>query len=384
MSQVITSTKALSALCKRLSSVDYVTVDTEFIREKTFWPHLCLVQVAGPEEAVAIDPLADGIDLTPLFDLLNNPKVLKVFHAARQDLEIFYHLTGKVPGPMFDTQVAAMVCGFGDAVGYENIVSKLTGGRIDKSSRFTDWSRRPLTNKQINYALADVTHLRKVYDKLRKMLDENGRAGWLDEEMAVLTDPATYEPHPEDAWKRIKGRGNKPRLLAVLREVAAWRDREAMRRDLPRNRLVRDEALLEIVHHTPSTPEELARTRGLGRGLAEGPQGKEILAAVERGLSQPEDQLPEVPSKPALPGKIGPVVDLLKVLLKMRCQDEGVAAKLVASSDDLELVAAFGEEADVRALRGWRRDLFGEDALRVRAGKVGFKVQNRRLKLIKL
>ncbi|MCW8862238.1 MAG: ribonuclease D [Rhodospirillales bacterium] len=380
---VITNSKVLANLCKRLSEATFVTVDTEFLREKTFWPHLCLVQVAGPDDVAAIDPLADGIDLTPLFDLLSNPKVLKVFHAARQDLEIFHHMTGKVPAPMFDTQVAAMVCGFGDSVSYETLVNRLAKGKIDKSSRFTDWSHRPLSTKQINYALADVIHLRPIYEKLKRKLDESGRAGWLDEEMAVLMDPVTYEQPPENAWKRIKGRGHKPRVLGILREVAAWRESEAQSRDIPRNRMLRDEALLEIAHHTPKTVDDLARIRGLGRGLAEGANGQLILKAVARGLALKDDELPDAPVRPDLPGNIGPVIDLLKVFLKMKCQDNEVASKLVATSDDIEQIAGLGKDADVAALHGWRYEMFGKEALDMRAGKIGIVIEGKRLKTIK-
>ncbi len=380
---MISDSPSLAAFCERLSRAEYITVDTEFMREKTYWPILCLVQVAGPDEARAIDPLAPGIDLTPLFDLLANPKILKVFHAARQDVEIFLHRAGAIPAPMFDTQVAAMVCGFGDAVGYETLVSQLARARIDKSMRFTDWSLRPLTEKQVQYALADVTHLRVAYEKLVRKLEQNGRIAWLAEEMAELTAPETYRVPFEECWRRLKPRSTSPRFLNVLRELAAWREREAQERDLPRQRVVRDETLTEIAAHHPATVAELARTRGLGKGLVEGKMGQAILEAVARGLAMPEDQAPTPPDRVELPRGLGPVVDLLKVLLKMKCDEHGVASKLVANVADIEAIAA-DDNANVPALHGWRRDLFGEDALLLKHGRLGlgFCTDGRRLRLV--
>ena len=378
---MISDTARLEAFCEGLAGASFVTVDTEFMREKTYWPQLCLVQVAGPDDARVIDALAPGIDLESLFALFADTSVLKVFHAARQDLEIFYHLAGRLPAPVFDTQVAAMVCGFGDSVGYETLIAKLTKARVDKSSRFTDWTLRPLRERQIAYALSDVTHLRTAYGKLEKKLAANGREGWLDEEMAVLTAPETYAMDPDQAFRRIKTRGANARFLAVLREVAAWREREAQRRDLPRQRVLRDEALVEIAHHTPSTVAELARTRGLGRGMAEREAGAALLDAVRRGLAVPEKDRP-IPTARAdspLPRGLGPVSDLLKVLLKMTCEESGVARKLVASSADLELIAAFGEDAKVPALNGWRREVFGDAALKLRAGETALAAAGNRL-----
>ena len=379
---MITDTRALAELCGRLGACDYVTIDTEFMREKTYWPILCLVQVAGPDEARIIDALADGIDLSPLFDLLADETVLKVFHAARQDLEIFHHLSGRLPVPVFDTQVAAMVCGFGDSVGYEALVTKLVGAKIDKGSRFTDWTLRPLSGRQIDYALADVIHLRPAYEKLAQKLHGNGRESWLEEEMAVLANPATYDGEPSQAFRRIKTRSADARTLAVLREVAAWREKECQRLDVPRNRVLRDEALVEIAHHTPSNPEQLARTRGLGARLAKGDRGRQLLNAVKKGLAVPEGERPEPKLKPQLPRGIGPVSDLLKVLLKMKSEDSDVASKLLASAADIELIAAFGEQADVRALKGWRREVFGDDALKLRSGEVSMTIKGKKIKLI--
>ncbi len=379
----ITTTEDLDAFCTRLREAEYITVDTEFMREKTFWPKLCLVQVAGPDEAAIIDPMAPGIDLKPLFDLMVEPGVLKVFHAARQDVEIFVHLTGQVPKPIFDTQVAAMVCGFGESVGYETLISKLAGARVDKSSRFTDWAQRPLTDRQLQYALSDVTHLRPAYERLKRKLDKTDRAHWLEEEMAVLTDPATYTVEPEEAWRRLKVRTDKPRFLAVLREVAAWREREAQRKDMPRSRVLRDEALLEIAAHAPTSVDDLARTRGLGRSVAEGRWGVELLAAVQRGLDLPASDCPAVEPRVEPPPGLAPIVDLLRVLLKMRCEDQQVAPKLVANGGDLEAIAA-DDEADVPALKGWRRELFGEDAIALKHGRMALAIEKKRVKLVPL
>lgn len=379
---LITTTEDLHAFCERLKGAEFITVDTEFMRERTFWPKLCLVQVANMDEAAAIDPLAEGMDLQPLFDLLDASETVKVFHAARQDLEIFHYLMGHLPAPVFDTQVAGMVCGFGDQVGYETLVARLTRARLDKGSRFTDWSLRPLSQRQIDYALSDVTHLRQVYAKLKKRVDASGRGGWLEEEMATLCDTATYEPEPLEIFRRIKTRNGNGRFLAVLREVTAWREHEARNRDVPRNRILRDESLVEIAHHTPSTTEDLARTRGLGRKLAEGTAGDQILAAVARGLAVPDNECPEPEGKRDVPRGVAPVADLLKVLLKMKCDKEDVAQKLVASSADVDRIAADGENADVRALHGWRRQLFGEDALRLRNGELSLAISGRKVVLV--
>ncbi|HEY4636170.1 MAG TPA: ribonuclease D, partial [Rhodospirillales bacterium] len=343
---------------------------------------LCLVQLAGPDEARAVDALAPGIELKPLFELLANERVLKVFHAARQDLEIFHHLSGRLPTLVFDTQVAAMVCGFGDAVGYETLIAKLTKAHVDKGSRFTDWSLRPLSERQVAYALNDVVLLRPAYEKLRNKLHANGREAWLEEEMATLNAPVTYDGDPMHVYRRIKTRSANGRMLAVLRELAAWRDKEARRRDVPRNRILRDEALVEIAHHTPANAEQLARTRGLGAKMAHGPMGAEILACVRRGLAVPERDRPQPVARPELPRGLGPVADLLKVLLKMKSEDSHVASKLLASSADIELIAAFGEAADVPALKGWRRQVFGDDALKLIKGELTLAVRGRKLKLL--
>ncbi len=379
----IVDTSALRALCQRLSKSRFVTVDTEFIRDRTYWPQLCLVQLAGEDEAAAIDALAPDIELKSLFDLLTAPKPLKVFHAARQDIEIFYHLSGHIPAPLFDTQIAAMVCGFGDSVAYETLASRLAKARIDKSMRFTDWSRRPLTTKQLSYAISDVTHLRIVYEKLARRLEESERESWVAEEMAVLTSPATYDIDPREAWRRLKSRSAKPRYLAVLRELAAWREEEARRRNLPRNRVLRDETLKEVAAHEPRTAEELTHLRSLGRGQASGEMGRGILAAVAKGLAVPEDECPEQSEPAHGDGANGASVELLRVLLKMKCERHHVAQKLVASAADIEAIAD-SDDADVAALTGWRREVFGEDALALKHGKLGLTAEGNKVRMVKL
>jgi ribonuclease D len=378
--KLITTTDDLAAFCKPLANAEYVAVDTEFMRERTYWPKLCLAQVAGPDEAAAIDALADGIDLSPLDELMANKKVLKVFHAARQDLEIFYLRMTKVPTPLFDTQVAAMVCGHGEAASYESLATKLAKARIDKSSRFTDWSRRPLSERQITYALSDVTHLRVVYEKLRRQLEKSGRLPWIAEEMAVLNDPGTYRADPDLAWRRLKPRGASPRLLGTLKEVAAWRERTAQRIDIPRQRLLRDEQLLEIASHAPKTIEELAATRGLGRGFAEGWQGRELMEAIEKARKIPEAELPTRDRAPEQLRAPSAVVDLLRTLLKMKAEQAGVAARLVASADELDRMAA--GKRDVHALSGWRKEIFGDDAVALIEGRLALALQGDQAKLI--
>jgi ribonuclease D len=378
---VIADSASLAEFCARLAGADFITVDTEFMRERTYWPQLCLIQVAGPDIASTVDPLAPGMDLKPLLDLLYDPRLLKVFHAARQDLEIFFHMTGAVPHPLFDTQVAAMVCGYGEAASYETLASQLAKARIDKSARFTDWSQRPLSDRQVEYALADVTHLRQVYAALARRLTATGRAGWLGEEMATLMDPATYRLDPETAWMRFKPKNPKPRYLAVLKEVAAWREREAQKRDIPRNRIIRDESVVEIAAHPPRTLDDMSRLRGMSKGFAEGRLGQDLLNAIERGIALPDAQIPRIDPTPELPGGLGATVDLLKVLLKMKCEAAGVAQKLVATTADLELVAA-DDGADVAALKGWRRELFGRAAIDLKHGRLALGLDGRRPKIM--
>ena len=365
---VITESKLLAQYCNKWQSAEYVTVDTEFMREHTYWPKLCLNQVGGPDESVIIDPLAEKLDLAPFFNLLGNKNILKVFHAARQDVELFHHLTGQLPAPLFDTQLAAMACGFGDSVGYEKLAARLANVQIDKTSRFTDWARRPLTDYQLLYAVADVSHLRPIYDHLSAQLENNGRRSWIDEEMEILTNPATYENPPEEAWRRVKVRNGKPRFLAILREVAAWREREAQHRDVPRNRVIREEAMTEIAAHAPTNVDELARVRAISQKVAEGDMGRAILKAVDHALSLDKNFYPSPPKKVEKPQGLAPLLDLLKVLLKMRCEQSGVAQKLVATVSNLEQFAAGDKSSPL--LRGWRRELFGELGLALKEGRV--------------
>jgi ribonuclease D len=380
---LLTTTRQLADICASFAHGDYVTVDTEFMRERTYYSKLCLVQLGSPKEAVAVDPLAEGIDLQPLFDLLANAKVMKVFHAARQDVEIFYNLTGKVPQPMFDSQVAAMVCGYGESASYETLASSLAGARIDKSSRFTDWSRRPLSEKQIEYALGDVIHLCAVYEKLRAQLEKSGRAAWVGEEMAFLTNPSTYKIDAQNVWQRFKWRADKPRIRALLRELAAWRELEAQRLDVPRNRVLRDEAIAEIANHPPAGTKDLAHIRGLHQGFVDSRQGKEVLAAVARANALPLEDCPPGEPRKVLPGGLGPVMDLLKVLLKQVSEEHGVATKLIATTDDLEQIAAH-DHADVPALHGWRLELFGNLALALKKGELALSVKGRKVAMTPL
>ncbi|MEK9670934.1 MAG: ribonuclease D [Rhodospirillaceae bacterium] len=381
---LITTTDALKDYCASVKNERYITFDTEFIRERTYWPVLCLLQIGGPDDAVAVDTLADGIDLSPVYDLLRDPKILKVLHAARQDMEIFCRAMGECPGPIFDTQVAAMVCGFGDSVGYETLVSKLARKSIDKSSRFTDWSARPLSEKQLTYALSDVTHLRTVYEKLSGMLEKNNRADWVAAEMEALQSMDFYITDPQEAFERIKIRKPSPRVLAVLREAAAWRETEAQRADVPRNRILRDEALVEIAHHPPKTVEQVARIRGFSAKMAEGWQGKQVIEAVGRALDLPEGECPRPREQIVLPHGIGPVADLLKVLLKMCAEDSGVAQRLIATADEIDHIAAFGKDAQVPALGGWRGKVFGELALKLRSGDIGLAMNGNRIEIIEV
>ncbi|MDP2620494.1 MAG: ribonuclease D [Hyphomicrobiales bacterium] len=377
----ITSTQELAAAVRALAAHDVVTVDTEFMRETTFWPKLCLIQMAASGITVLIDPLAEKLDLKPFFELMANEKVLKVFHAARQDLEIIHHLAGVIPHPIFDTQAAAMVCGYGDSVSYEALVKKTAGAEIDKSHRFTDWSRRPLSDKQLSYALADVTHLLDVHEVLAAKLAENRRADWLREEMEILTAPATYAQRPEDAWKRLKVKLRKSRQLAVLIEAAAWREAEAQRRDQPRGRILKDEAIHEIANHAPTTEEELAQLRMISRGFARSEMARGLVAAVKRGLKRDLKSLPAIDRREAPRAGVGPIGDLLKVLLKMICDEQGVAQRIVATADELHLLAA-DDKADVPALKGWRRELFGAAALKLKRGETALAIEGDRVAIV--
>jgi ribonuclease D len=375
---LITTTSELAHACQRFSRHPFVAVDTEFLRETTFWPVLCVVQVASSDEALAIDALAPGLDLAPLVALMADPNVVKVFHAARQDVEIFWKLAGLVPSPMFDTQVAAMVCGYGDQVSYSELVQSICRVSIDKSSRFTDWARRPLAPAQIDYAIGDVTHLRDIYRALLKQLEKSGRRSWLDDEMKVLTSPATYEQHPERAWERFKSRARKPRDLAVLMDLAAWRESEAQTRDVPRSRVLKDDVLIEVALAAPRSQDALANLRAFPRGMERSRAGEEILAAVERGLARDPKALPKLERDRRNGSASAATVELLKVLLRQVSDESGVAGKMIATVDDLEAIAA-DDKADVPALRGWRRNLFGERAIELKHGRLALTVENGRV-----
>ncbi|HEY8383609.1 MAG TPA: ribonuclease D [Microvirga sp.] len=374
---LITTTEALAAACDRLGGNPFVTVDTEFLRETTYYPKLCLIQIASTDEAVLIDPLAEGLDLAPFMELMRAPRVVKVFHSARQDLEIVWNLGGLVPAPLFDTQVAAMVCGYGDSVSYEQLANDLAKARIDKSSRFTDWSRRPLSDAQLSYALSDVTHLVKVYEALIGQLQTNGRLAWLDEEMAVLTSPETYRADPDEAWRRLAGRLRKPKEIAILMEVAAWREREAQNRDVPRGRILKDDALIDLATSAPRTPEALGRLRSIPNGFERSRTAGDILEAVERGLERDLKSVP-LPERSRRAGNTGAVVELLKVLLKAVAEAEGVAPKIIGTVDDLDAIAE-DDNADVPALHGWRRQIFGDKALALKNGGLGLAIDRGRV-----
>jgi ribonuclease D len=374
---LITTTADLAATCTRLAQHPVITVDTEFLRETTYYPLLCVVQLASPEEAVVIDALAEGIDLKPLFALMAEEKVLKVFHAARQDIEIIWHLAGIVPQPIFDTQVAAMVLGYGDSIAYDQLVERITGHRPDKTHRFTDWSRRPLTKEQVHYAVSDVTHLRDVFAALDADLKKRSRSDWVSEEMEVLTSPRTYDFHPEHAWERLKTRVRKPKELAVLMEIAAWREQEAQSRDVPRSRVLKDDAVGDIATHAPTTLERLGGLRSLPKGFERSKWGADILAAVQRGLARDVATLPKI-EKPRNNSNGAAIVELLKVLLRMTSERYAVASKVIATVDDLDQIAA-DDDADVAALRGWRRELFGEAALALKHGRLALAIEKGRV-----
>jgi ribonuclease D len=378
---LITENEALAAAIERLRRESFVTIDTEFVRERTYWPELCVVQLAGANEVIVLDVQAEGLDLDLLASLLDDSAVTKVFHAARQDLEIFLHQFGRLPASLFDTQVAAMVAGFGDQVGYDSLVASLTGGEIDKAHRFSDWSARPLSAAQIAYAAADVTYLRDVYQKLRARLEREGRLGWVAQEMAVLSDPQTFRPDPETLWERLRPRTGNRRMLGVLRAIAAWREREAQRVNVPRQRLLKDESLLEIAATAPRDVEALARVRGVGRGFAEGKSGAGLLAAIEAARKEPESDLPQAARRDG-PRPSPALVSLLKVLLAAKAEQHDVAPKLLASSEEIDRLAVEAEP-DIPALAGWRREVFGADALALKAGQVSLGVDGRRIKLLR-
>ncbi len=383
--RTITDTDSLAAFCTAAKSAAYVTIDTEFLRERTYWSKLCLVQMALPDDgdAVLVDPLAEGLSLAPLYDLLTHESTVKVFHAARQDLEIFCVEGGVVPKPLFDTQVAAMVCGFGEQVGYETLVKKIAKASVDKTSRFTDWSRRPLTDAQKTYALADVTHLRVIYEYLSRELEKTKRTAWVEEELSILTDPETYITRPDEAWQRIKTRSSAPRFLAVVKELARFREDHAQSRNIPRSRVYKDEALLELASTRPATSEDLGRSRLLQREARRGDIADGILAAVKTAAALPNEALPRVEGDGGRPPQGNSALsDLLRVLLKARSDSENVAAKLIATASDLDALAMGNR--DLAMLKGWRRQVFGEDALRLCQGEIGLSAQDGQIKTIEL
>ncbi len=381
---MIETTAALEDACRALAKSEYVTIDTEFLRETTFWPQLCLIQMASPDVEVIVDPLAPGIDLAPFFALMADSSVIKVFHAARQDIEIVFHLGNLIPHPIFDTQVAAMVCGFGDSVSYDQLVQKIKGVPLDKSSRFTDWSRRPLSEKQLDYALADVTHLRDVYLKLKAQLKKEGRAEWLTEEMAILESRETYDLHPDDAWQRLKMRLRKPQELAIMQYVTAWREREARARNVPRSRVLKDDAIYEIAQQQPKDIEALGRLRTIPKGWERSSSGAAIIEAVNIALALPKSEMPHVQRHNHAPDGAAAAVELLKVLLRLTAEKHGVAAKVIANSEDLDKIANEGEKAEVAALSGWRRDLFGETALKLIGGGVALRFVDKKVEAVEL
>ncbi|MGB6541798.1 MAG: ribonuclease D [Xanthobacteraceae bacterium] len=370
--QPITTTSELAAACARMAAHPFVTIDTEFLRETTYYPLLCIAQMASPEEAAVIDALAPGIDLAPFYSLLADEKVMKVFHAARQDIEIMWHGAKLIPHPIFDTQVAAMVLGYGDSISYDQLVQRITGDSLDKSHRFTDWTRRPLSDAQVSYAISDVTHLRDVYLALLADLERRGRTDWVQEEMRVLTSPDTYRMEPENAWQRLKTRVRKPKELAVLIEVAAWREREAQSRDVPRSRVLKDDVIADIAVQAPTSPEKLGHLRSLPKGFERSRWSEAIIAAVQRGLARDPKTLPH-PLRMQPPANGAAVVELLKVLLRMISERHHVAAKVIATVDDLERIAA-DDAAEVPALSGWRRELFGDKALALKHGDLALAI----------
>jgi len=382
---LITSTDDLAALVSRISAHDFVAVDTEFMRENSYWPDLCLVQIATADEAAAIDPKAAGIDLTPLLDLLvENPDVLKVFHAGGQDLEIIHNLTQKAPNPLFDTQIAAMALGYGEQIGYSNLVESVLGHTLDKGARFTDWSRRPLDKRQIDYAIADVTHLAEIFPKMVKKLVKTGRGAWLDEEMDRLADPSSFAFEPEDAWKRLKLPSRNPVVLGRLKALAGWRETEARSKNLPRGRIIKDDTLNDLAGHPPKTQEDLGKVRGLSSGWRNNDIGARLMAALATATPMDPDELPaREPRRPGLTKDAALVSDLLKLLLKIRSKEAGVAAKLIARSDELEALAA-GVRDDLNILTGWRFEEFGRDALDLVEGRIGFATENGKLKLSRI
>ena len=379
----ITTTAELAVFCAKLKGQPFVAVDTEFMRETTYWPKLCLIQAAAGSAEACIDPLAEGIDLEPFLEIMRDETILKVFHAARQDVEIFNNLNA-MPRPLFDTQVAGMAAGFGEQIAYDALVRQMLKNELDKSSRFTDWARRPLSDNQLTYALADVTHLAALYPILRERLEKDGRIGWVTDEMANLTDPAVYDVEPENAWKRLRPRKHTAKYMAVYKAVAAWRERTAQSRDQPRGRILKDEAIDEVATQAPTDADQLDRLRSVPKGFSGSRFGPDLLAAIREALKDPEAYAPVIERNRTAPSPAaGAVVELLKVLLKARAEEAGVASKLIATVSDLELIAN-DDEADTSALKGWRREAFGEDALKLKRGELALVLDGARVRVVEV
>lgn len=384
---LITTNAALKSLCATLKDAPFVTVDTEFLRDKTYYAKLCLLQLSGPDKnAFAIDVLSkeEELDLTPVWDLLCHTPNLKVFHAARQDLEIIYQMSGHIVHPLFDTQVAAMVCGYGDQIGYDSLVMEVTGERPDKSSQFTDWSYRPLSNRQMTYALNDVIHLVDIYVMLQKKLEQSQRESWVREEMAYLTDPTIYTIIPDQSWERLKIRNAKPKDMAVIKALSSWREHEAQRRDVPRARILKDETLLDLGYQKPRTPEDLTRIRGITADTAQGKFGTALLNVIETGLNMPAEHIPILPEKNPLPQKLAPVLEMLKMLLRIQAAQHDVVARLIADNEDLESFVRNPNNKNISFLHGWRFDVFGRAATAMVAGKIALRLLNNQLTLMTL
>ncbi len=376
---VITTQAALTEFCEAAASQPFLCVDTEFMRESTYFSILCLIQAATPDDEVIIDPLAEGLDLAPFMTLLNNPNIVKVMHAARQDMEIFYQIDGRVPAPLFDSQIAAMALGFGDSIGYMSLVKGRLGIDLDKGARFTDWARRPLSTKQLSYAIGDVTHLRDMYPGIKGELDERGRTGWVEEETASMLDPELYENRPELAWERLKVRSPKRDYLAALKAVAAWRERTACERDIPRRRVLKDDALYAIAQQRPRDIAALAKLRGVPNGFEKSRSAKTLIDDLNAALDDAENYAPPAPKTQHMPAGIGPTVEMLKTLLRLRTEYEDIAPRLIANAKDIEMIAAFGEQADVQALKGWRREIFGNDAIAMLKGNIALRLEGRKV-----
>jgi ribonuclease D len=378
----ITTNEALAAFCDQLSGSEFITVDTEFMRETTYWPRLCLIQAATPTVAGIIDPMAEGLDLTPFLDLLRDPKIIKVFHAARQDVEIFNKL-GAMPTPLFDTQVAGMAAGFGDQVAYDSLVRQMLKKDVDKGSRFTDWARRPLSDSQLTYALGDVTHLAALYPRLRDRLAREGRLEWVSQEMEALTDPALYDTNPDNAWKRLKPKRFSAKYLAAFQATAAWRERAAQERDQPRGRILKDDAIDEIATQAPVDADAFSRLRAPPKGFGGSRLGQELIDVLRDVLKNPEEHAPDIQKPASREPAPASVVELLKVLLKAKSEQANVATKLLANVSDLEKIA-LSDDADVDALKGWRRQLFGEDALKLKRGEIALVLNGARVEVVEI